>query len=68
MELLQIYNSLLDKPDIPKFYRDLKAYYQKHGLIQEAEAIGFLIENKFGKNNDKDIIGANVDEKQLENN
>lgn len=49
MEAYQILVSLLDKPNVPKFYRELRKYYQSKGLLHEAAAIGHLIEKKFEK-------------------
>lgn len=42
--------SLLDKPAAPKFYRELRDYYENKGLLNEASAIDHLIELKFKKN------------------
>ena len=52
MEVFKIFSSLIDKPNVPKFYRELASYYDKHEMHHESEAIVFLIENKFGKNNE----------------
>lgn len=67
MEISQIFASILDKPDAPKFYRELQSYYQKKNLTDEALAIGFLLENKFGKNNEQSFDGEYVGEKQSRN-
>jgi len=64
MELSKIFSSLLEKPDVPKFYRDLQSYYHKNNMTQEASALGFLIENKFGKNNGKSSDDSSFDQKQ----
>ena len=50
MDIYQIFLALLDKPDAPKFYRELRNYYKTIGLLNEASAIDHLIENKFKKN------------------
>jgi|694.fasta_scaffold106166_6 hypothetical protein len=68
MEISQIFASMLDKPDAPKFYRELQSYYQKKNLNDEALAIGFLLENKFGKNNEQSSDGEHVSEEQSRNN
>jgi hypothetical protein len=68
IELTKIFSSILDKPDVPKFYRDLQSYYHKNNMAQEASAIGFLIENKFGKNYDKSSDSPDYGEKQQGNN
>ena len=53
MEIYQILLAILDKPDVPKFYRELRDYYQKIGKANEVSAVSYLIENKFEK---KDAI------------
>ena len=50
MDIYQIFLELLDKTDAPKFYRELRNYYQNNNLLNEALAIDYLIENKFKKN------------------
>ena len=59
MEIYEILLAILDKPDVPKFYRELQAHYQTNGQIQEASALSHLIENKFNK---KDVppLNSNV--------
>ncbi len=52
MDIFQTIINLIDKPDAPKFYRQLQEHYQSKGRIHEAEAIGYLIEKKFRKNNE----------------
>lgn len=49
MDLYKILISILDKPDVPKFYRDLQIYYQTLNKTQESSAISYLIEQKFKK-------------------
>ncbi len=53
MNIYQILIAILEKPNATKFYRELKNYYKNNELINEANAIDYLIENKFKKN---DII------------
>lgn len=67
MEISQIFASILDKPDAPKFYRELQSYYHKKNLTDEALAIGFLLENKFGKNNEQPFDREYVGEEQSRN-
>lgn len=50
MEIYEIILSILEKPDVPKFYRELKNVYQSNKMIHEAEAIDYLIEKRFKKN------------------
>ena len=51
MQPYQILIDILDKPEAPKNYRKLKEYFEKNNMLNEASAIGYLIEKKFGKNN-----------------
>lgn len=53
MEIYQILLAILDKPNVPKFYRELRNHYQTIGMQQEASAISHLIEKRFDK---KDAI------------
>jgi hypothetical protein len=68
MDLAQIFHSLLDKPNVPKFYRELRLYYLEKNMLHEASAIGFLLENKFGKNNEKPAGDTPIDQEQFSNN
>lgn len=52
MEIYQILLAILDKPDAPKFYRELRNHYQTNGMQHEASAISYLIEKKFDKKDD----------------
>ena len=63
MDIAKIFSSILDKPDIPKFYRELQSYYQKNNMLNESLSIGFLLENKFGKKNEESSHDNNVGEK-----
>ena len=49
MEIYEILLAILDKPDVPKFYRELQTHYQINGKTQEASALSHLIETKFSK-------------------
>jgi len=49
MEIYQILLAILDKPNVPKFYRELRNHYQTAGMLHEVSAISHLIENKFEK-------------------
>jgi|694.fasta_scaffold00503_42 hypothetical protein len=62
MEILQIFGALIDKPDVPRFYRELQHYYQKNNMLHEASSVSFLIENKFGKNNENPIDNSTYSE------
>jgi hypothetical protein len=50
MEILIILSNILDKPSIPRFYKELQKYYEANAKPYEAAAFNSLIENKFGKN------------------
>jgi len=50
MEIYHILLQLLDKPDVPKFYRELCKYYESKNMENEALAFRSLIESKFDKN------------------
>lgn len=50
MDVFQILLNILDKPSAPKFYRELYNYYKSKNMQNETEAIRYLIENKFNKN------------------
>lgn len=50
MDLLQILLQILDKPNVPKFYKELYNYYKSKNMQNEMEAIHYLIEKKFNKN------------------
>jgi len=47
MEIYKILLEILDKPDIPKFYRKLRSHYEKNGHSHEVSAFNYLIEKKF---------------------
>jgi hypothetical protein len=53
MDLYQILAAILDKPSVPKFYRELRNHYQSKGMMHESSAISHLIEHRFEK---KDVI------------
>lgn len=53
MELSDIFFNLLNKPDVPRFYRELRDYYASIHKFNEAAAFDHLVEKRFGKNNGK---------------
>lgn len=67
MKGTDVYPILLDllaNPGSPQAYRQLKRYYESAGMNNEAEAVGYLLENKFGENaTNTDNTGSN--QKQL---
>lgn len=50
MEIYEIILAILDKPNVPKFYKKLRDFYQKHNMQTEASALNHLIQEKFEKN------------------
>lgn len=56
MEIYEILLAILDKPDVPKFYRKLRDHYQNNGRLNEVSALNYLIEKKFEK---KDVAHPN---------
>lgn len=62
MEVYKILLEILNKPEAPKFYRELSHYYERKGNIQEASAIKFLLEQKFKKN--ESTNSTDISEKQ----
>ena len=67
MELYQILINLVKHPSAPRFYRELRDYYLKSGMFNEAAAFDRLLEHKFGEKNDP-INDSFASEKQRENN
>ena len=65
MDLHVILGRLANTPDAIKVYRDLQMYYTEVGRTEDAQAVDYLIETKFGKKDDA-IDGANVSERQLQ--
>lgn len=52
MNVYEILVAILEKPNVPKFYRELRDHYQTKGMMHEASAIAHLIEKKFEKKDD----------------
>jgi hypothetical protein len=50
MDIIKILIEILDKPNVPKFYRELYKYYQSKSMKNEMDAMLHLIEKKFNKN------------------
>lgn len=68
MQISEIFLSIIDKPFIPRYYRELYQFYLTHNLTEEAAAIAYLIENKFGKKNEGSSDHTDIDERQSGNN
>jgi hypothetical protein len=49
MNLYHLLVQVLDSPNHPRAYRELKKYYHDNNLEAEASAVAFLIESRFGK-------------------
>ena len=56
MEIYEILLAILDKPNVPKFYRKLRSHYQNNERLNEVSALNYLIEKKFDK---KDVTIPN---------
>ena len=52
MDISKIFTELLDKPDVPKYYRELQKHYISVNMLEEAAAIASLLERKFEKKNE----------------
>lgn len=63
MELPQILSNILEKPWVPRFYRELQSHYINNNMMEEAQAIAFLIEKKFEKKNEVTADDQHIDEK-----
>jgi hypothetical protein len=63
MDIYKIFLDILDKPFAPKCYRELRKYYLSKDLLQEADAISYLIEKKFEKKDEITINNTNNCEK-----
>jgi hypothetical protein len=64
MDIYKILIALLDKPNAPKFYRELKTHFENNNMIYEASSIGHLIEKKFEKKNEQLIDNSFGSQKQ----
>lgn len=57
VKLLKLFNLLTDmveKPFVPKFYKDLQSYYESKGMKNEADAFEYLLKEKFKNDNSSD--------------
>lgn len=64
MQINDIFIAILNKPSVPRYYRELQKYYSTHGLADEASVIAFLVENKFEKKNEDTAQRADTDQGQ----
>lgn len=51
MEIYNILIEIIEKPEAIQFYKKLQKYYESQRMTNEANAILYLIENKFKKQN-----------------
>jgi len=63
MELMQILANILEKPEVPRFYRELQSYCNNNNMTEESQAIAFLIEKKFEKKNEVPADNQHIGEK-----
>jgi hypothetical protein len=68
MQINEIFLSILEKPNIPRYYRELQSFYKNIKMFDEASAIGYLLENKFEKKNENTSEHTDIDERQSGNN
>lgn len=57
MELYKIFIEMLQYPNSPKVYRNMRDFYDKVGKSHEAKAFSYLLEMKFNElqNDDNDF-------------
>jgi RAB protein geranylgeranyltransferase component A len=63
MDVYEILVSLFDKPEVPKFYRELKNYYAENHMTHEAAALDHLIEKKFEKKDVEQTDNTDIGQK-----
>jgi len=61
MNIAKIFIELLDKPDVPRYYRELQKHYISVDMLEEAAAIASLLERKFEKKNEISTDNSSVD-------
>jgi hypothetical protein len=60
MDVFKILAELFEKPNAPKFYRELRNHYLAQGLTNEALALDYLLEIKFQKKDDKSSDSSHI--------
>ena len=50
MGIYELLVEIVKNPDAPKFYRQLYEHYKSKGMDNESQAVLYLIETKFKKN------------------
>jgi hypothetical protein len=59
MDLYTLLVKIVESPEVAKPYRDLRLFYEEAGRVEDAKAVGHLIEKKFANKHDADHA-ANV--------
>jgi hypothetical protein len=49
MDLFKIFVEMLDQPEAIQLYRKLQKCYKDRNMLDEAAAVSYLVEQKFGK-------------------
>lgn len=57
---LEIFVDLLRSPDAEVVYRRIKSFYLDSGMAAEADAIQYLIDSKFGGENETNSDGSDA--------
>ena len=59
MSISDIFAKLIDRPNTPKVYRELRDYYKSAGLSDEANAFTYLLKELFHELPNADMSDAN---------
>lgn len=61
INIAKAFIELLDKPDVPRYYRELQKHYISVNMLEEAAAIASLLERKFEKKNEISTDNSSAD-------
>jgi len=64
MKIYEILIEILEKPNVSKFYRNLRDQYKKEEMPLESSAIDWLIQQKFRKKDDITSDDSHHDQEQ----
>jgi hypothetical protein len=64
MKIYEILIEILEKPNVSKFYRNLRDQYKKEEMPLESSAIDWLIQKKFRKKDDITSDDSHHDQEQ----
>ena len=68
MKIYEILIEILEKPNVSKFYRNLRDQYKKEEMPLESSAIDWLIQKKFRKKDDITSDDSHHDQEQRKHN